>query len=698
MAVLQKIRVKFGLAISIIIALALLSFIIDPSTLESAVNSMSSKYDVGQINGKKISYTDFQADIDRYTTINQIATGSSVQDEKTQKQIRDGAWQEAVDRYMFIKQAKAAGITVGEDEMLDQTTGNNISPILAQNPAFADENGLFSVDNLKSFLHNISEDESGRMKIYWNFLQNSVYTGRFYAKYLALYTGGSYLDKLSEDALVAENNTTMNLSYVMLPYDYNDTTVAVSNAEIKEYYNTHKKNYKQQASRDMEYVVFEVVPSDKDIADTRAEMDAALAEFATTDNMKTFLLKSNSERPLSAYWYKPGDLKSVSADIDRFVFSGESGISPVFTDKNTFRSARVMAEAMVPDSVYVKHILLQGAGAARQADSLLAVLKGAGADFSAAAAVHSVDQNSMDGGELGNIGWLTQNYMIPGFESVITAEVNKPYVLTTKYGTHIVCVTKRTKPVAKKQVAILERTALAGKDTYNTYYAQANRFSSIAGGSYDGYLRAVDSVKVYSHKMNRITEATSSFGAIENAKEITRWVFDAKAGKASNIITVNQKFFVVAAVTAIHKEGYTPLAEVSSTIKTTLFNRKLHDKTRAEVAEKIAGMTELSQVAAAFDATVQTAEDVAFASTAEPVVDPALAGAAYAAADGVVAGPVAGRSAVYVFQVQSRQTGSFFTVDDARNMMSQKAQYATRMIVPVMMDITGVKDNRARFY
>ena len=35
MAVLEKIRVKFGLVISIIIALALLSFIIDPNTLGS---------------------------------------------------------------------------------------------------------------------------------------------------------------------------------------------------------------------------------------------------------------------------------------------------------------------------------------------------------------------------------------------------------------------------------------------------------------------------------------------------------------------------------------------------------------------------------------------------------------------------------------------------------------------------------------
>ena len=47
MAVLQNIRVKFGLVISIIIALALLSFIIDPTTLSTALQSMSSKYDVG---------------------------------------------------------------------------------------------------------------------------------------------------------------------------------------------------------------------------------------------------------------------------------------------------------------------------------------------------------------------------------------------------------------------------------------------------------------------------------------------------------------------------------------------------------------------------------------------------------------------------------------------------------------------------
>ena len=142
MAVLEKIRVKFGLVISIIIALALLSFIIDPNTLGSAINSMSSKYDVGQIAGKNISYQDYQADVDRYTAINELLSGT-VRDEETQRQIRNAAWQELLDKYMFVKNAREAGITVGQDEMVALMGGEIAAPSLVQNPLFMDETGVF---------------------------------------------------------------------------------------------------------------------------------------------------------------------------------------------------------------------------------------------------------------------------------------------------------------------------------------------------------------------------------------------------------------------------------------------------------------------------------------------------------------------------------------------------------------------------
>ena len=114
MAVLETIRVKLGILITVLIAVALLSFIIDPNTLQSVSSSMSSKYDVGNIDGKAISYNDFQADVEKFTTINEIISGSSVSSEQQHQAVRNAAWQSLVDKYLFVKNAQAAGETTGK--------------------------------------------------------------------------------------------------------------------------------------------------------------------------------------------------------------------------------------------------------------------------------------------------------------------------------------------------------------------------------------------------------------------------------------------------------------------------------------------------------------------------------------------------------------------------------------------------------
>ena len=436
MAVLQKIRVKFGLAISIIIALALLSFIIDPNTLGSALQSMSSKYDVGQIAGKRVSYTDFQENVDKFTTIHQIATGSSVQNEQTQIQIRNAAWQDYLDRYMLVKNARNAGVRVGEDEVVDLTTGSNISPVLAQNPAFQDpETGAYSADALRNFVQEATSDvdESGRGKMFWNYLQNAVLTQKYYDKYGALFVNANAMPKVFTDKAVAEANTTADIEYVSVPLNYADTTVQVSSSEISAYYKVHKEEYKQNAGRDIEYVVYEVTPSAADIEATSDEIESRLAEFGSTTNVKAFLLR-NSEAPYSEYWYSRNELaNNLSSDIADYVFSGAEGVSPVYKNGEMFRAVKTIGSAMVPDSVYVKHILLQGADSRHLADSLCGVIA-KGGNFANLAALYSVDKNSADGGEMGSLGWFTQTYTIPGFESVVTAELNKPFVLNTQYG------------------------------------------------------------------------------------------------------------------------------------------------------------------------------------------------------------------------------------------------------------------------
>ena len=701
MAVLQTLRTKFGLAISIIVALGLLSFIIDPGQIESAVRSMSSKYDVGKINGKSVSYTDFQEDIERFTRLNELMNGTSASSEEEQTQIRDAAWQSLVDKFLFVKEAKDAGITVGEAEMLDLTTGANPSPIIAQNAMFLDGNGNFSPDKVVDFVRLVNTDDN--YKLYWNYLQNSVYTQQFYQKYGALFNASSYQNPLMLRRAIAENNETTDVDFVMVPLMYAvDSTIVVSDDEIKNYYNSHKDFFRQNASRDLEYVVFEVVPSADDIAAVADKMAEIHEEFATTDNMKNFLLK-NSDRPLSTYWYKEGELGTINSDVDAFAFSGQEGASPVYTTGDTFYSVKVMDTAMVPDSAYVKHILLTGDNAAHVADSLVQVASQKDANFANLAALYSADQSTAANGELGSIGWMTQTYMIPGFESVIEAPVGKPFVLNTVYGTHVVLVSEKSAPVLKKQVAILEKTAVPSNETYNGYYAKANKFATIAhtgkkGGSAEAYKAALDSLGVYSHPMNRVTEATSSYGAIDNAKELTRWAFDHKPGNVSDIITVNQNYFFIALLNGIHEEGYATVAEAATSIRDELYNTKLGEKKAQEVAEKIKGLTDLQSVADALDATISSQTGVTFATLGSSALDPKFVGALVNTPVGVLSGPVAGLIGVYVYEVKGHDTGAFYTEDDAARYEQQKNQYNSQMLMSVMMDDAEVKDNRARFF
>ncbi len=697
MAVLEKLRVKFGMAVSIIIAIGLLSFIIDPNEVISAFNGMSSKYDVGEINGKSVSYNNFQEDIQKFTTINEFMTGSSAQGAEQQAQIRNTAWQDLIYKYLFVEKAREAGLDVGKAEMVDLTTGNMVSPLISQNPAFLDENGNFSKSNLVQMVNNLDADQTGNLRLYWNYIQASIFNQELFAKYNSLFTQSNVLSPMMLKRTIAENNNTSDVDFVMVPFGYQqDSTIVVSDSEIKSYYNAHKKFFKQNASRDIEYVVYEVKPSEKDIAAEGKKVSELYDEFATATNIKSFLMK-NSDKPYEDIYYKKGDLNSVSSDVENFVWNGEGNVSKVFEKGNDFYIARVMDTKMIPDSVYVKHILLQGEDADKKADSLKTVIE-KGGNFSNLAALYSDDKNSAADGEKGNIGWMTQSYMIPGFESVLTAAKGKPFVLKTQYGTHVVEVSKTTEPILKKKVAILYKETIASKETFAGVYAQANKFAVAAAGSYANYKKAVDTLGVYSHPINAMLEGSDKLGSIDNAKEVSRWAFDNKVGKVSNIITVDNNYFVIATVRGIHKEGYAKVDEVASNIRQQLYYEKLGEKKAAEVAEKIKGMDDLQAIAAKLGTTVSSHSGVAFSSMNAQGLDPKFIGAVSVAPVGKISAPLAGSIGVYVYKVTGRETGAFFTEDDAKNRQSQMAMYSSQMIIPVMMSDADVKDNRARFY
>ena len=694
MAALETIRTKFGIGASLIIAFGLLLFLVNPSDIIQTIQSASSKYDVGKINGKSISYTDFEQEVKSFSQVREMLTGQSASSEQAQKQTREMAWSNLVDQHLVIPTIQKAGIRVGQQEQIDMfMEEDKLSPVVASSGIFMDENGAFSPARVRDFMEETSADANGLLVR--NYMQNAARSNRYSEKYAALFQAASYVTSLELKNAVAENNSAANVSFVMVPNTYfpQDSTVVVSDAAVKEYYKNHKESFKQKASRDIEYAVFEVLPSPADIAAQNQDFVSLYDEFAQAENVRAFLQR-NSDRQWEDRWYKDGELRSVNREVDAFVTANKSGVSPVYKSGSTFYAARIMEVANIPDSVYVRHMMFVGTDARHLADSLLGVVNKN--NFATLATLYSLDKGNAADGEQGNLGWMTQRAMIPGFESVFTAKLGQPYVITTVYGTHIVEVTKATKPLVKKKVAVFEKATLPSKETYADTYNKANVLAVRAAGKYNNYKAACDSTGVYSRSIT-INEGTDTYGSIGHAKEVTRWAFDNKPGKASGIITVDNNYFFVVAVKAAHKEGFAKVEEVAETISDQLYRDKSSQKHCADVASKIAGLTSLDAVAEKLGATVSTLSDVTFSTSSAASTEPAFVGAVAAAKEGVLTGPVAGIMGSYVFQVNGRETGAYYTEDDARSAQARIDSYHTQMLIPLMADKT-VDDNRARFY
>lgn len=696
MAVLEKIRVKLGVFITAIIAIALLSFIVDPSTLEMAMRSFSSKYDVGEIDGKAVSYQDYQAKVDYYTNIYSMTSGSQSPDEQALESIYQSAWQDFQNEILIMPMMKSAGINVGEDELIDLSQGQNLSPIIANEPAFLDQAGNFSRAQFLQFIQAIPTDETGKLAQYWAFLEKNMKNQQYFAKYMSLFAKSSILNPVELRRNVEENNTTYNAEFVIAPYGYQmDSTIKVTSSEIQKFYNDHKDAFKQQASRDVEFVAYEVVPSAKDFEIAKDNIDKVFDKFATTDNLKNFITR-NSDVPVNNYYYKKGELKASYPELDEFAFSAKAPkVLPVFKKDDQYLAARVMETKVMADSAFVQHILLPATNEA-QADSIMTVLR-KGANFEQLAAQFSLDKNP-NVAKPGDIGWMTQRMMIPGMEDVLSMATGKYTKMTTNYGIHIVKVSEKTKAEKKVKLAILAKDVISSKETFQTYYAQANDLASRSEGKLENFTKITDEEKLPVVPALNVLESAKKLSKYENTKEITRWIYKAKKGEVSPIITVDNKYFFVVALKEIREDGYASINSVKQQIEFELAHEKKMEKMTKEVAAKINGLTDMTAIAEALNTTVSTKSDIAFGSVGAQSFDPSLIGAVAGAQANKISQPVAGNVGVYVVNVLGKEVGSFFTDDDARMRRQQMLNYQLQTLPYIFAEMGDIKDNRARFY
>lgn len=696
MAFLEKIRVKFGILITVLIALALLSFIIDPSTLDMTLRSFSSKYDVGKIDGKSVKYEDFNQKVEYYKTIYTLTSGSQAVSEEVMDNIYNTAWQDLQNEIMILPAIKSAGITVGEEEMFSLIQGNQLSPVIAQEGIFRDQQGNFSRAQLKQFIDAADSDPSGNLYTYWSFLKKSVEEQQYFTKYNSLISQSNVLNPVELRRSIEDNNITSIVDFVLLPFGFEpDTTIKVSQKEVKDYYKKNKEQFKQNASRDVEFMVYEVVPSDKDVEDAKSLIEDVYPEFQTTSNLKTFLAH-NSDTPLQEFYYKKGELESVDPKLEELAFGKKApkSVEP-FQKDDMFVAARVCDTKMMSDSVYVQHILLS-ADATNRADSLLRVANRRGADFSKLAQDFSLDQNPNV--EPGDIGWLSQLRMVPGMEGVLTMDKGNVAKVNTNYGIHIVKIKDASPKERKVQLALLTKEIIASPATFQNYYSQANNLASRSEGKIEKFNKIVEEEKLPVVPAFNVLEGARQLSMYQNTKEVSRWIYEANEGDVSPIITVDNKYFFVVAVTKVREEGYAPINSIYAQLESAVTFDKKADKRVAEVEAKIEGLTSMEQIAEVLNTTVSSKSDVAFGSIGAQSLDPVLVGAVAGAPEGKIVGPIKGNIGVYVLMVKGRETGAFYTEDDAKTKESQIASYQMNMLPYVFNSMGDIKDNRARFF
>lgn len=678
MAVLETIRVKFGVVITVLIAIALLSFIVDPTSLQSLTGSKEAKKAVGEINGEKITYIDFS---EEYEKMNAIYGSNS--SENSADEVRMMAWNALMYDNLYIPAAEKAGFNVGDDEMYYLLSGTMYSPIIAQ-----EFQGMMTPEYLAELENNIiPSDNTGRMQAVWDNITENVKNSHFMTKYSSLLVQGSLTNDLILNDMM-KNNDIFNVDFVMIPYDMytRDTTIKVTDKEIETYYNSRKNSFRQGSGRDIEYVVFEVIPSAEDIALAREDMNRLYEEFKTTDNMRSFLM-SNSVRSYDNRWYKSGELTAISNAVNDYVFGTDATVSEIIENGNTFQAVRVMETDMVPDEVFINQIALDIVNAAK-ADSIMNVMTAANADALAAEFSAIYDPAEEKQG-----AWTPLNAIL---SQVPAFNMDKPFAIETGNGEKIIClVTDKSELVEKKRVAVLEVQALASDNTRSGYYAQANELASKSAGNYEKFQQAVREAGLYAHPISRMPETASSLGAVNHTKEITRWAFNSGKGSVSDIFTIGNDFYIVAAVTGVHSEGYAPISDVRMGIEQILYSEKVADKKLAEVTEKVAGITSLEEVAAIFGRTVSSKENMTFFSTD---LDPEFAGAASVAEAGVVNAPVKGANGVYVYMVTDNSVGTFYTDADPVTRKNRLANEYVYLLDKVMIEEGDVHDHTPLFF
>ncbi len=477
MATLEKIRNRAGVLVAVVIGLALFAFILGDILGSGPSLFTNRQFEIAEIAGKSISYENFQQKVDQLTDIYMLNTGESSLDAETHERILEEAWQVLLREIILEEEYERLGIEVSAEELFDMVQGRNIHPIVRQ--LFTDPStGAFDQSAVIQFLRSMNQDPTGQQRAYWLYVEREITRERKLAKYNNMIAKGLYITPLQAEFAWNANNKSVDFDFIVQRFDtVDDSLVSVSPADIRRYYRRNRDDFSQTASRDIEYISFDIAPSEDDDRAAREWIEEMEEEFQEVEEVRQFI-NLNSDVPFDRRNYSYEELPETIAE---FMFSAEPGdIYGPYFENSRYKLSRLVEINFVPDSIRARHILIQPGPeldyqqAQNRADSLLDAAR-RGESFEMLAMQFSDDMGSRFEG--GNLGWFTEGMMVEEFNNAtFSAPRGEFFIVETQFGFHIVQVTDRSREEKKIVYATLAREVTPSSATYQRIYSRASQF------------------------------------------------------------------------------------------------------------------------------------------------------------------------------------------------------------------------------
>ena len=659
MSALQFLREKAGVLVAGLIGFSLFLFVVSDFFGRGRGQRLKQKkyYEIGQIGGEYISYQDYELKLQNLLEIYKLSGRSNI-DEATNESLREQTWQQMVREKILDPQYKKLGLGVSTEEVDELVLGNNPHQIVQQ--LFTDQKtGTFNKSFLVNFLKQTEVDETA--KKYWLFFEDEIINDRTNTKYNNLVSKGLYITSKQAEFEKNLNSNSVDFSYILKNYaSVSDSSVRISQSDLVTYYAKHKENYKRTALRNIEYITFDVVPSEDDIKLSEQWINKTKEEFATAPDPVQYI--NNTADSKHVGFFIP--LSSVPENIKDF--AKKEDLKTVFgpyIENGSYKVAKLIAVANRPDSVHVRHILLSTSktrtleAAKHEADSLIKLIK-SGTPFEALAMANSDDQGSAKIG--GDLGWFPEGRMVVPFNNAcFTGKKGEIKTAETSFGIHIIEILAQSKDTRKYEIGYIDRKIVSGSLTNQKAYSEASQFAG-TNDTYEKFTKTIAEKKLNKRVGTDIAPQQKTLPGLDNPRSLIMALFQAEKGKIildnsqQAVFEIGEKY-VVAYCTRVQEDGIAPQKDVENDIRFSLLKDKKTELISAEFNKYSGSGKTLDDIARAMGLTVQEATKIDFRAYTVPGAgtEPSLIAAASVAKQGVVEGPVKGSNGVYMLSANN---------------------------------------------